>query len=88
MTQLSKREMGYDSDPPRCFTCVYFRREPATPHEIISRKFRRGVKQVKWTKRSHPITNPIVDKCTFGHFETTAKAVCDEWHSRNGEVIE
>lgn len=62
----NRQQQGYDRDPPRCFTCVYFQqrfqRRPAMPHAAIER-------------------------CTFGDFPTTHKAVCDEWHSREGEVV-
>lgn len=64
--EIKRLQQGYDGDPPRCFTCVYFQRKfqhrPAMP-------------------------NPTVERCTFGDFPVTHKAVCDEWHSREGEVI-
>jgi len=32
---------GYDPDPPRCFTCVYFQRRfnrrPSMPHKTVER---------------------------------------------------
>jgi hypothetical protein len=38
--------------------------------------------------RKDPILNPIVDRCSFGNFLTKPHAICDEWRSRKGEVID
>lgn len=85
----AKAAQNFDPDPPRCMTCVYFRREPHTLHRFVSRPNRRGnMVTRKVPLRKDPILNPIVDRCSFGNFLTKPHAICDEWHSRAGEVID
>lgn len=85
----AKARQNFDADPPRCMTCVYFRREPHTLHELRQVKNRRGkVKTIKVPMRKDALLNPIVDRCSFGNFLTKPHSVCDEWHSRTGEVID
>lgn len=84
----AKSQQDYDNDPPRCITCVYFRREPHTLYADRKIVTRRGKeKTVKVRKRAHPISNPIVDRCSFGNFEVKAHHVCNEWHSHSGERV-
>lgn len=88
-TARAKAEQDYDSNPPRCVTCVYFRREPHTLYAVRERVSRRGnVIRTRVKLRSHPRSNPIVDRCSFGNFLTKPSAICNEWHSHAGERIE
>lgn len=66
-------EQGFDPDPPRCGTCVYYTRGSAALRRLEAKRGR-GI--------SH------LQRCTFGNFLTTYLAVCDEWHSRHGEKID
>lgn len=85
----NKKEQGYDGDPPRCVTCVYFRREPHTKFVEREVRTRKGKKRIiKVPLRKDPVLNPIVDRCSFGDFLTKPHAVCDQWHSRAGETLE
>ena len=80
---------GYDKDPPRCFTCVYFRREPHTLYKTTTRTTRRGkVVTSKARVKSHPTKNPIVDRCSFGNFLAKPYAICNEWHGKDGARLE
>ncbi len=80
---------NFDADPPRCVTCVYFRREPHSLHELRQVKTRRGkVKTIKVPKRKDAVLNPVVDRCSYGNFMVKPHSVCDEWHSRSGETVE
>lgn len=84
-----KIRQGYDEDPPRCFTCVYFKREPARPsvtRKVIGRQGKETLLVIPLKK--HPQRNPLIDRCTFGNFQIKPQAVCDEWHSRTGERLE
>lgn len=85
----AKAKQNFDADPPRCMTCVYFRREPHTLHRKVVKLSRKGKPRIrKEPLRKDPILNPIVDRCSFGNFLTKPHAICDEWHSRTGEVID
>ncbi|HGM6773283.1 TPA: hypothetical protein ACKQAW_003892 [Stenotrophomonas maltophilia] len=85
----AKAKQNFDADPPRCMTCVYFRREPHTLHREVVKLSRKGKPRIrKEPLRKDPILNPIVDRCSFGNFLTKPYAICDEWHSRTGEVID
>jgi hypothetical protein len=87
--EQTKQAQGYDGSPPRCATCVYFRREPHTLYLERTIKTRKGrVKTIRVRAKRHPINNPIVDRCSFGNFETKPHALCDEWRSRDGETLE
>lgn len=89
MADESKVAQGYDGDPPRCMTCVYFRREPHTMWIDRTWTTRKGkVKTVKVRARKHPVSNPIVGRCSFGNFLTKPSAICNEWHNRQGERLE
>ncbi|HFT7528756.1 hypothetical protein I5U31_03630 [Stenotrophomonas maltophilia] len=85
----AKAKQNFDADPPRCMTCVYFRREPHTLNREVVKFSRKGKPRIrKEPLRKDPILNPIVDRCSFGNFLTKPHAICDEWHSRTGEVID
>jgi hypothetical protein len=85
----AKARQNFDGNPPRCTTCVYFRREPHTKFVERNVRTRRGrIKTVMVPLRKDPKLNPIVDRCSFGDFLTKPHAVCDEWHSHQGEVLE
>lgn len=87
-TARAKTEQDFDGDPPRCATCLYFRREPHTLYSERERISRSGkLIRVRVRLRSHPRDNPIVDRCSFGNFLTKPHAVCDEWRSRSGERV-
>lgn len=89
MSESAKRQQGYDNDPPRCVSCVYFRREAYTRYAEREKVSRSGkVRVVKFQKKVHPLKNPLVDRCSFGNFLTKPHAICDEWHSRQGERLE
>lgn len=87
--EAQKVSQRFDPEPPRCITCVYFRREPHTLFKTEQRKNRRGqLVTRKVPLRKDAILNPIVDRCSFGNFLTKPHGVCDEWHSKTGETIE
>lgn len=80
---------NFDADPPRCMTCVYFRREPHTLYREVVSMSRRGKPRIrKVPMRKDAVLNPIVDRCSFGNFLVKPHSVCDEWMSRQGESIE
>lgn len=82
-------QQDYDANPPRCLTCVYYVRQPERPYCERTMKGRRNtVRHVRVKLKAHPHRNPLVDRCTFGNFIVKPSAVCDEWHSREGERIE
>jgi len=84
----AKLRQNFEEDPPRCMSCVFFRREPHTLFELRQVKNRRGkLRTIKVSKRKDAVLNPIVDRCSFGNFLTKPHAVCDEWRNRTGEVI-
>lgn len=84
----AKIEQDYDPDPPRCHTCVYFRREPHTLFKVITRKSRKGrLITSRVPLRKHPLTNPLVDRCSFGNFLTKPHALCNEWRTRDGDRL-
>lgn len=85
----AKVQQDYDSNPPRCATCVYFRREPHTLYVDRQVKTRSGkVKMIRTKAKKHPTRNPLVDRCSFGNFQVKPHHVCNEWHSHSGERIE
>lgn len=43
---------------------------------------------IKQPVRKHPLTNPVVERCSFGNFEVRHHHLCDEWRSRSGEVLD
>ena len=85
----AKAEQDYDGDPPRCLTCVYFKRQPLVPYVERTLKGRssKKVRQLKIKARAHHDRNPIVDRCTFGNFQVNGYGVCNEWRNRAGERI-
>ncbi len=84
-----KAIQNFDDDPPRCFTCVYFRREPHVLFREVKKTTRSGKVRIrKEPVRKHPILNPTVDRCSFGNFLVKGHSVCDEWHGKNGDKIE
>lgn len=86
--QRAKRQQEYDSNPPRCTTCLFFSRQPRQPFAERTVKTRNGKeKKIRINLRPNPLKNPLVDLCTFGNFVTKPHAVCDEWRSRDGERI-
>lgn len=88
-TARAKADQDYEASPPRCVTCVYFRREPHTFFRLVEKRTRKGkAKLVKVRVRSHPLTNPIVDRCSFGNFLTRPNAICNEWRTRDGERLD
>lgn len=83
------RAQQYDSNPPRCLTCVYFKRRLLNDEPQEARvRTRKGYRMVMRKPKRQTRVNPMVEKCTFGNFVTKGYAVCDEWHSREGERIE
>lgn len=88
-TARAKAEQDYESSPPRCVTCVYFRREPHTLFRSVEKITRKGkTKMIKVPMRAHPRNNPIVDRCSFGNFLTRPHSICNEWRTRDGERLE
>lgn len=87
-TTRAKVEQDFDGNPPRCATCLYFRREPHTLYTERVRMSRSGkpVKQ-RIRLRSHPTNNPIVDRCSFGNFLTKPHAICNEWRTHQGDRL-
>lgn len=84
-----KTEQGYDPDPPRCFTCVYFRHEkPKFYAERTVRQRSGKLKTITVRNSKKERASNYVTRCTFGNFDTTGRGVCDQWHSRSGETIE
>lgn len=86
--ERAKLAQDYDPDPPRCLTCVYYRyerREQFGERQVTTRRGK--VKTVRFRKKANPLTNPLVDRCTFGNFTVKRYGVCDEWHGRDGDVI-
>ena len=84
-----KAEQDYDPNPPRCFTCVYFRHEK--PRCYVERKIRLRSGKVKTIMCRNPKkerASNFVTRCTFGNFEVTGKGVCNEWRNRDGERIQ
>ena len=87
-TRAAKASQDYDNCPPKCVTCVYFKRAPLISFANEVKLTRRGkTKTVKVPVRAHPLTNPTVDRCTFGNFLVSPNGVCNEWRSRDGERI-
>lgn len=87
-TAKAKATQDYDGNPPRCVTCVYFRREPHTMYVERTIKTRKGkTKTVTVRAKKHPLSNPLVDRCSFGNFLVKPSAVCDEWRNRDGEHV-
>ena len=87
-TIAAKEAQDYDNSPPKCSSCVYFRRAPLIAFASKVKLTRRGKeKTVKVPVRAHPISNPTVDRCTFGNFIVKPTGVCNEWHSSEGEKI-
>lgn len=85
----AKSEQDYDGSPPRCATCVYFRREPHTLYLERAVTTRNGkAKTIRVRAKRHPINNPIVDRCSFGNFLTKPHAICNEWRTREGECLD
>lgn len=85
----AKSEQDYDGSPPRCATCVYFRREPHTLNLERTVTTRKGkAKTIRVPAKRHPINNPIVDRCSFGNFLTKPHALCNEWRTREGERLD
>ena len=86
--QRAKQLQDFDGNPPRCATCVFFRREP---HKLFTTRTvttRRGkTKTIRVPMRSHPTANPVIDRCAFGNFQVKPHAVCSEWRNQRGEVI-
>jgi hypothetical protein len=80
------REQDYDATPPRCVDCLYFRRERRTvEREVRGRSGCVHLVRVPVRKRMGPAA--MIERCTFGNFEVSARGVCDEWRDRNGERI-
>lgn len=79
---------GFDAEPPRCATCVYFSRGSAKKRKESAR---RG-----WTLEKARLAQELhtgwqsseLQHCTFGNFRVATISVCDEWHSKTGERIE
>ena len=87
-TRTAKEAQDYDDCPPKCATCVYFKRAPLMVFTNKVKITRRGkTRTVKVAMRADPHTNPTVDRCTFGNFLVLPTGVCNEWHSRDGERI-
>ena len=87
-TKQAKAKQDYDPSPPRCATCVYWKRGPEERYLERTVRGRSGkVRTIRFKQRPHPIRNPIVDRCTFGNFKVTLSGVCNEWCSRDGERI-
>ena len=85
----AKAQQGHDADPPRCMTCVYFRREPHTLYTDRQTSGRSGkVRTIRVKLRPHPLKNPLVDRCSFGNFLVKGHHLCDEWHSHDGSKLE
>lgn len=68
-----KRQQGYDPDPPRCCTCVYFTRGTNSERTILKKK---------------GIDPSAAERCVFGDFRTTPSALCDEWRNRAGDRLQ
>lgn len=89
-----KAIQDYEASVPRCWTCVYFKRQaaPSEPKTVTrmlktSRNGRR--KPVQMEVRPKPSrVNPKIDMCSFGNFQVSPSGVCREWHSSNGERLE
>lgn len=71
--EARKRQQGYDPDPPRCGTCVYY---------TLGSHRERSLERKRGRSADH------LQRCTFGDFRTTYKGVCDEWRNRDGERLE
>ncbi len=70
---IRRSQQDYDPDPPRCGTCLYFTLGTWSRRKEEARKGR-GIEHLQ--------------RCTFGDFHTTPRAVCDEWRNKEGERIE
>lgn len=86
--ERAKREQEYDPVPPKCSSCVYFKRQLLNPHTERVITTRRGKKKVVKVNLPASRTNPKLDMCTFGNFEVRPYGVCNEWHSHTGEKID
>ena len=71
--RAARAGQDYESEPPRCFNCVYFKR--ARLHGQRLKKTRKGVQR-------------DVDWCKFGNFPVNTRAICAEWRSHSGETLE
>lgn len=84
----AKTQQDYDPDPPRCFNCVYHRHEPERKYVEREIRTRKGkVKKILVRVKSNPHLNPMVHRCTFGDFIVQLSGICNEWHSRKGEIL-
>lgn len=70
--ERKRAEQGYDPEPPRCGTCLFFTLGTWSQRAIEAKKGR-GIEHLQ--------------RCTFGNFHTTTRAVCDEWRNKDGERI-
>lgn len=79
----AKDRQDYDPDPPRCFLCVYFKRE-------LAKKYGERIINGRPTRVRLNATpyNKTVTRCTFGNFEVSPAGICNEWRGRNGETLE
>ena len=84
----AKKRQDYDSDPPRCFLCVYFKREPAKKYSERPIKGKGNTLKMVRVRLPPSIQNPLVDRCTFGNFECSPAGVCNAWRGRNGDILE
>lgn len=70
--ERKKAQQDYDPDPPRCGTCLFFTLGTWSQRANEAKKGR-GIEHLQ--------------RCTFGDFRTTTRAVCDEWRNKAGERI-
>lgn len=86
--ERAKQQQDYDPNTPRCASCVFCRTEKATPYlerTWVTRSGKQKTQRVR--NRTHPLRNPLVDRCTFGNFIVSRNGVCNEWRNREGERI-
>lgn len=89
MSNDPRVEQDYDPDPPRCFTCVYFRHEKPRVYVERTIRMRSGkTKTIMVRNSKKERASDFVTRCSFGNFATTGKGVCNQWHSRTGETLE
>jgi hypothetical protein len=84
--EKAKRQQDYDADTPRCFTCLYFKRERRFDQRLVKKRSG-GMKVVTFPVKKRIGTSHLVDRCAFGNFEVKAGGACKEWRGRQGEVL-
>lgn len=86
--ERAKRQQDYDPNPPRCFSCIYFRRAPLKQFVQRTVTSRSGKKRTVLVPLKKGRVNPVIETCTFGNFEVVGRGVCDEWRNRAGERLD